>query len=285
MVTINNNFYDEMIKKNIGVYTREEQEKLLKSKIVILGLGGVGGTVATLCARSGVGYMSGVDPDTFEISNLNRQAFATIDSIGQSKSDAAKAGLLQINPHMHVNFQAIAIDEDNAEDIIRGHDVVIEALDHMPSRIVAHRAARKLGIPSVGMSGSPPHRGFVCTYMPAGVDYETAMSLPTHGLSMKDSSVLELVNNIKKRRAEHSVQYGAPQSWVDDYAAGKSGWIITPIRATLIAAFCAHETLQLLIGQKPLAIAPEGIFINLNNTENLVSIKSPEKGYWDAGTL
>lgn len=54
-------FYSEMIKKNIGVYTHEEQEKLRNSKAIIFGLGGVGGLEAILCARAGIGHISGVD--------------------------------------------------------------------------------------------------------------------------------------------------------------------------------------------------------------------------------
>lgn len=278
-------FYDEMTRKNIGVYTKEEQRKLLNSKVVILGLGGVGGAVATLCVRSGVGHISGVDPDTFDISNLNRQAFATIDTIGHAKSQTAQHSLLKINPDLSVNFHAVAINEENAESLLQGHDVVIDALDDMPSRIIAHRAAKKLGIPSVGMSGSPPHRGFVSTYLPEGMDYEAALSLPTQGLSMSDPQVIAFVQTIKQKRAAYSVKHGAPLSWANDYAQGKAGWIITPIRATLIASFCAHETLQLLIGQQPLAIAPAGLFIDLHNIHHPVSVQSPDTGCWDAGTL
>lgn len=283
--TSSSDFYKEMTKKNIGVYTQEEQDRLRDAKVIILGLGGVGGAIASLCARSGVGSISGVDPDRFELSNLNRQAFATIESLGKPKSETAEKCLLEINPHLHLCFTFAAIDEENAEALLKDHDVVIEALDDMPSRIIAHRAARKLGIPSIAMSGSPPHRGFVSTFLPHGIDYETALNLPTLGKSMQDPSVVELVQNIKKQRAENAVKYGAPQSWANDFCAAKVGWIITPIRATLIASFCAHEALQLLIKQEPLAVAPKGIIINLDNLLTPASVIDPELGYWDAGSL
>lgn len=282
---LNPDFYQEMTKKNIGVYTQEEQNRLRDGKVIVLGLGGVGGAIAMLCVRSGIGIISGVDPDTFEVSNLNRQAFATIESLGKSKSETAEKYLLEINPYLNVRFTHAAINEDNAEELLKGHDVVIEALDDMPSRIIAHRAARKLGIPSIGMSGSPPHRGFVSTFLSDGIDYETALNLPTVGKSMKDPEIIELVQNIKKQRAENAVQHGAPQEWANDFRAGKAGWIITPIRATLIASFCAHEALQLLIKQPPLAVAPKGIVINLDNLSVPVSVIEPESGYWDAGLL
>ena len=65
--TLNSDFYQEMTKKNIGVYTQEEQNRLRDGKVIILGLGGVGGAIAILCVRSGIGSISGVDPDRMSL--------------------------------------------------------------------------------------------------------------------------------------------------------------------------------------------------------------------------
>lgn len=275
-------FYTEMTKKNIGVYTKEEQNKLRNSKVIIFGLGGVGGLEAILCARAGIGHISGVDPDTFEVSNINRQMLATMSTIDQSKSAATESHLKDINPHLVTHFHAVRVDETNVIELIEGHDLVLEALDDMPSRIVVHRAAKALGIPSICMSGSPPHRGFVASFLPDGIAYEDALNISVKGKKIADPAVNEFVQNLKKKRALHSVTHGAPQSWADDFCAGKAGWIITPIRASLLASFSCHEAIQLLIGQTPLAIAPKGILIDLGNMLHPVSVINPEKGYWEA---
>ncbi|PFF16864.1 molybdopterin biosynthesis protein MoeB, partial [Bacillus anthracis] len=68
-----------------------------------------------------------------------------------------------IHPYISTNFIQTRVDEDNVSELIKGHDIVVEAVDDMPSRVIIHRTARELGIPSVGMSGSPPTRGFVST--------------------------------------------------------------------------------------------------------------------------
>lgn len=275
-------FYNEMTKKNIGVYSEEEQKKLRDSKVIIFGLGGVGGMAAILCARSGIGHLSGIDPDIFEVSNLNRQMLATLSTIGEYKSVAAEKHLKDINPHLQTNFQAIRVTEENADVLIQGHDLVIEALDDMPSRIAVHRAAKASNIPSISISGSPPHRGFVSSFFPEGIAYEDALNIQTKGKSMSDPEVIAFVQAIKKHRATYSVSRGAPQSWANDFCSGKAGWIITPIRASLIASFSCHEAIQILIGQAPLATAPKGILIDLDNLSHPVSVVNPEKGYWEA---
>ncbi len=275
-------FYNEITKKNIGVYTPKEQERLYSSKIIIFGLGGVGGMESILLTRSGVGHISGVDPDIFELSNTNRQMMAMSSTMNEYKSVATEKHLKDINPYLSTDFKNIRVTEENVDELITGHDLVLEALDDMPSRIVVHRAARALGIPSISMSGSPPHRGFVSSFFPDGISYEDALNIPTKGKSISDPLVTQFVHDIKKKRAQYSVSKGAPQSWADDFCSGRAGWIITPIRASLIASFSCHEAIQILIGQEPLAKAPKGVYIDMDNLTNPVSVINPQCGHWEA---
>jgi len=231
-------FYHEMTKKNIGVYTVEEQTKLLNSKV-----------------------------------------------INEYKSVTTERHLKDINPHLITNFHTQRVTEENVDDLISGHHLVLEALDDMPSRIVVHRAAKRHGMPSIAMSGSPPHRGFVSSFLPDGIAYEDALNIQTKGKKISDPAVTAFIQDIKKKRALYSVTRGAPQEWADNFCNGKAGWIITPVRATLIAALCFHEATQILIGKNPLAIAPKGIIIDLDNLTQPVTVESPQKGYWEAFEL
>ncbi len=275
-------FYNEITKKNIGVYTPKEQDRLYNSKIIIFGLGGVGGMESILLTRSGIGHITGVDPDIFELSNTNRQMMAMSSTMNEYKSVATEKHLKDINPYLSTNFKSIRVTEENVDELITGHDLVLEALDDMPSRIVVHRAARGLGIPSISMSGSPPHRGFVSSFFPDGISYEDALNIPTKGKSISDPLVTQFVHDIKKKRAQYSVSKGAPQSWADDFCSGRAGWIITPIRASLIASFSCHEAIQILIKQEPLAKAPKGVYIDMDNLTNPVSVINPPCGHWEA---
>ncbi len=277
-------FYMEMVDRNIGVYTWEEQEKLRNSRVAVCGLGGVGGYEAILCARMGIGSVTGIDFDTYEISNINRQMLATTHTVDKPKADAMQEVLEAINPDMEVNGRRARVDEDNVVELLSGHDVVLEAVDDMPTRVIIHRTARELGIPSVGMSGSPPTRGFVSTFMPGGIRYEDALNLPGAGRKLTDMELRQQIADIKKKRAWHSVNLGAPADWAQAYCDGKAGWIITPVRAHLLALFSFHEVVQLLSGRKPLAVAPKGILIDLARQTPVTVCEAPPGG-WDYTTL
>lgn len=275
-------FYKEMTKRNIGVFSEEEQYLLRKSKVIIFGLGGVGGYNAILCARMGIGSICGVDPDTFEVSNINRQMIAFSNNIDKEKSKETENYLKNINPYLNTNFITDKVTEENVYSFLRGYDVVIQALDDMPSRIIVHRAAKEMHIPCVSMSGSPPNRGFVSTFFPHGIDYETALNIETHGKQISDPKVTEFIQNIKNKRAQHSVALGSSKEWADQYCNGVSGWAITATRASLISTFSVNEVIKILLHKKPLAVAPSALIINLDHLQYPVQVITPEVGFWNA---
>jgi molybdopterin/thiamine biosynthesis adenylyltransferase len=84
--------------------------------------------------------------------------------------------------------------------LIQGHDIVVEAVDDMLSRVIIHRAARELGIPSVGMSGSPPTRGFVSTFFPNGISYEEALNVSVIDSILTDEKVRKQIADVKKKK-------------------------------------------------------------------------------------
>jgi tRNA A37 threonylcarbamoyladenosine dehydratase len=106
-----------MVSRNIGVYTKEEQAILQKKKVIIFGLGGVGGYEAILFSRMGIGHLTGVDPDVFEISNINRQMLATSRVIGKAKAKVAEEVVTDIHPYLSTNFLQKRVDEDNVKRI------------------------------------------------------------------------------------------------------------------------------------------------------------------------
>lgn len=272
-------FYWELTKKNIDVYSKDEQSRLKEAKVVIFGLGGVGGVQAILAARMGIGHITGVDPDEFEVSNMNRQMLATTSVLGKPKAMVAEETVKDIYPYISTRFKQTAVDEQNVVDLIQGHDVVIEAVDDMPSRVIIHRAARELGIPSVGISGSPPNRGFVSSFFPDGIHYEDILNLPGKGVKLTNEAMRQQIADIKKERARYSVKQGAPQEWADQFCEGKAGWIITPVRAMLLATFSFHEAVQILTGRNPIAPAPKALLINLDSEQPIQVKTAPDDGW------
>ncbi len=278
-------YYWQMVARNIGVYTPEEQASLRNARVIVFGLGGVGGYEAILCARMGIGHVTGVDPDEFEISNINRQMLASSRQIGRSKARVAEDTVRDIHPFMSLKFIQDRVDEDNAVRLIRDHDIVLEAVDDMPSRVIIHRTARELNIPSVGMSGSPPTRGFVSSFFPDGVPYEKALNLPGMGEKLTNAELRQRIADVKRARAWHSVGLGAPPQWAQDYCDGTAGWIITPVRAHLLSLFSFHEAVQILSGREPLARAPKGILIDMDSDIPVRIAPPPSERGWDYSTL
>ncbi|MCY6960682.1 tRNA threonylcarbamoyladenosine dehydratase [Clostridium brassicae] len=115
---------------------KENLEKLIKSKVVIFGIGGVGGFVTEALARSGIQNITLVDKDEVDISNINRQIIATTSSVGKAKVDVMKERVLDINPSCIVTTHKVFVTKDNIKDIIgQDTDYVIDAIDTVTSKI------------------------------------------------------------------------------------------------------------------------------------------------------
>src|SRR3954464_3945783 len=144
------------------------QQKLLESRVLLLGAGGLGSPAALYLAAAGVGTLGIVDMDVVDASNLQRQILHNMDRVGERKVDSAKKTLTLLNPDVNVVTYDTRLSADNILDIIRGYDVIVDGADNFPSRYLLNDASVKLGIPVVhgsifrfeGMvSGFPPLEG------------------------------------------------------------------------------------------------------------------------------
>jgi molybdopterin/thiamine biosynthesis adenylyltransferase len=125
------------------------QVKLLESKVLLLGAGGLGSPAALYLAAAGVGTLGIVDMDEVDESNLQRQILHNIDRVGDRKVDSAKKTLTLLNPDVDVVTYDTRLDASNIVDIISGYDVIIDGADNFPSRYLLNDASVKLGIPVV----------------------------------------------------------------------------------------------------------------------------------------
>ncbi|GAB4117859.1 MAG: hypothetical protein Kow00103_14840 [Candidatus Caldatribacteriota bacterium] len=139
----------ERYQRNLGVFSPEEQIKLRQSKVAIIGSGGLGGTVLELLARVGIGELVIIDKDIIAESNLNRQILARETNLGKQKVKVAQKRIKEINSSIQVKIYATFINADNVKELIKGIDVVVDALDNLPSRFVLQEACRELKIPLV----------------------------------------------------------------------------------------------------------------------------------------
>ena len=135
--------------RNIGTFGLEGQRKLLGSSAAVIGCGGLGGWIVELLARAGVGKLVVVDGDVFEDSNLNRQLLCTEATLGQNKASAAAARVRVLNGAIVAEAHSVMLNEGNALEILKGCDIVFDALDGIPARKILLAAAQALKIPMV----------------------------------------------------------------------------------------------------------------------------------------
>src|SRR5437870_7655788 len=125
------------------------QLKLLESKVLLLGAGGLGSPAALYLAAAGVGTLGIVDMDVVDASNLQRQILHNMDRIGDRKVDSAKKTLTQLNPDVDVVTYDVRLGADNVLDIIDGYDVIVDGTDNFPTRYLLNDASLLKRIPVV----------------------------------------------------------------------------------------------------------------------------------------
>ncbi len=126
-----------LIMPEVGV---EGQEKLIASKILLVGAGGLGSPSALYLAASGVGEMTIIDPDVVDLSNLQRQIIHSTEGVGVPKAESAKARIHEINPNVKVNAIVDSLTNDNVEELIKNHDIVVDGTDNFETRYMVNDA-------------------------------------------------------------------------------------------------------------------------------------------------
>lgn len=137
---------EERYSRNIPAVTAEEQAALARRRVLVAGCGGLGGYLIEYLARMGVGEITAVDADVFEPSNLNRQLLSAQALLGTAKARAAQERVRAVNPAVAVRAVEAFLDEGNAGGLVRGQDLVLDALDSAPARLVLEDACAQEGV-------------------------------------------------------------------------------------------------------------------------------------------
>jgi hypothetical protein len=191
--------YEELFTRNIGFVDENEQTLLRTARVAVCGVGGMGGVVAQVLARAGVGGLAILDKDRFEPSNNNRQVYSNAGTWGRTKVEVTAEELARINPRLEVR----AFDHfgaDNVADVLAGVDVAINGMDELPACLRLWRAARERGIPVVDAWSAPLPNVFVL--QPDGPLPEEFLEYPTRGIA-PEALTPEMVDEAKLREALH----------------------------------------------------------------------------------
>lgn len=141
------------------------QQKLLDSRVLSIGAGGLGSPALLYLAAAGVGTIGIVDSDRVELSNLQRQVIHSTETIDDLKAESAKLTINRLNPDVDVKVHAFRIDASNAEELISQYDVIVDGCDNFETRYVVNDAAVALGKPVVHGSIFR-FEGMISTFVP-----------------------------------------------------------------------------------------------------------------------
>ncbi|NIQ07323.1 MAG: molybdopterin-synthase adenylyltransferase MoeB [Candidatus Korarchaeota archaeon] len=135
-----------LIMTEVGV---EGQEKLVNSSVLCIGAGGLGSPLALYLAAAGVGHLGILDFDVVDFSNLQRQIIHSEETIGELKVESAKKRLLELNSDIKVTTYNVMINSDNAMDIIKDYDIVVDGTDNFATRYLVNDSCVLQGKPNV----------------------------------------------------------------------------------------------------------------------------------------
>ncbi|MHB1038348.1 MAG: ThiF family adenylyltransferase [Pirellulales bacterium] len=241
--------YEEAFCRNLGLISAGEQERLRRSRVAIIGMGGVGGIHLMTLARLGIGGFSVADPDHFELANFNRQYGASVETVGQGKArvmaDAARA----VNPSLEIKVFDEAISERNVGEFLEGVDVLVDGIDFFSievRRLVFREAARR-GI--WALTAGPI--GFSTAWLvfdPTGMSFDRYFDL-NDSMSRMDQLIAFAVGLAP--RATHLAYMDLSKVNINA-ATGPS----LALACHLCAGVAAAETAKIILGCQPVRPVP-----------------------------
>ncbi len=251
--------YKELFKRNYGILTEREQEKIRNARILIIGDSGSGETIALELARCGFENLTIAGGDSYVMQDTNRQPLCFADTAGRNKIGAISEALKAINPCMNITAVDSLPDENEIDGLISTADIIIPAIDDLSYSILIFRSARRLSKPAVLCmpSGS---MGWICVIDETTPSIEDVFGIPKLGYKG--------LRTVMHTRAFRCGQYNYITSgdwrvgWFWDYFLGSRQLaLICPV-SWLAASLATLETLKLASGRWEPVMAPRCWYIS-----------------------
>lgn len=254
--------YAEFVQRNLGFVSEEEQARIREARVFVCGVGGMGGACVMSLARAGVSHLTIADIDRFEVSNLNRQLFAFMDTVGEPKAEVTRDRLLAINPELDVRVMG-AEWTARLDEILTEHRIVVNGMDHAPSGVLLYRKAREHDATVVDAYASPLPSVFVVR--PEDPRPEERLDYPTVGVPWMDIDP-DMEAACLAREIEYTLVHSSSKDQVDlDIAAEvlagtRSRMSFAPMVITAGNLMC-FEVVNLVTG-RPSPCDDRGYFFN-----------------------
>lgn len=122
-------------------FSEESQERLFRSRVLLVGVGGLGSPVSLYLTAIGIGHITVMEPDTVELNNLQRQIILDTESIGRDKADVARDRLEKLNPDVEIEMLKERFERSNARRLVSSHDMTVDASDNFPTKFLVNDAS------------------------------------------------------------------------------------------------------------------------------------------------
>lgn len=246
--------YEELFTRNIGFVDENEQAHLRAAHVAVCGVGGMGGVVAQILARSGVGAITILDKDSFEPSNNNRQVYARTDTWGRSKVEVTAEELPKVNPELRVrHFDHFGAD--NVDAVLEGVNVVVNGMDELGACLRLWRAAQAHRIPLVDAWTAPLPNVFVIR--PGEPTPEEFLRYPTRSTPPEALTPAQ-IDDCKARETLHVALHSGSLRYIDmqvvrEILSGQRARISFAPMVWGAGLLMAWEPLKLLLGRGDVA--------------------------------
>jgi molybdopterin/thiamine biosynthesis adenylyltransferase len=239
------NLYDNMISRQIEIFTKNEQQLLKDTPVVVMGCGGLGGTVIEQLTRSGFEHLTIIDQDVFDETNLNRQIRSNTETINKSKVATTKKEMEKINPNVNITSYDMNVNQDNVAEVLKGNKILIDATDNVYTRVVISRESKKQGMAFVH-GAVEKTTGQISVFEPNSVTYEELFKLKSANKDL-DDDVTEYLLNISSKK---------PQ--------------VLGTTASIFAALQVNETIKYILNKDNVVIAPK---VLMGDAFNILSFR------------
>ncbi len=254
--------YDEFTTRNFGFVTAAQQAKLKSARVFVCGVGGMGGACLQSLVRSGIGTFIIADMDVFEVSNLNRQVFANLDTVDVEKTQATAHAMRRINPDIDLTIYD-GTWPASTDEILSQVDLVVNGMDDVAETAKLYRACRRHGLAMIdAYAASLPS---VYVTRAGDATPEERLDYPTCGKS-PDDWTQEDFDGAFLRELEYVMACSSSRKYIDmeagaEMAAGTRSRMSFAPMVILTGNLMAYEAVNLILG-KPSGADNRGYFFN-----------------------
>lgn len=249
-----------IVEKSASFISPDDMKKIQASTVAQAGFGGIGAFVTELLARWGIKTFRLLDMDKYEMSNMNRQVFATSKTLGKSKAQVAAERILEINPYANIEqVRCERLTKNNVVDFIKGATVIINGVDFPSGQLPLHYNAKKMKIPLVN-----PHCMHVTGAAVEVFDYRSPRQQSIDAPTKNDMVNRVLHDRLKLFKFDEESLNDENLAKADKRFMGSRGATLNFV-TNMAACIAAAETIKLITGKGVQVLYPKQIFIDPYN--------------------